>query len=58
MLGSARTECFDHVMIVFNEAGVRTLMARYGSYDENARTHLALDKGAPIPRPVRSCVNP
>ena len=39
-------------MVAFNEAGVRTLMTRYGSYYENARTHLALDKDAPIPRPV------
>ena len=39
-------------MIAFNEAGVWTLMTRYGSYYENVRTHLALDKDAPIPRPV------
>ena len=50
-VGSARRECFDHV-IAFNEAGVRTLMTLYGSYYEKARTHLALDKDAPIPRPV------
>jgi len=50
-VGSARRECFDH-MIVVNEAGVRQLMARYCSYYETARPHLALDKDAPIPRPV------
>jgi putative transposase len=50
-VGSARRECFDHV-IVFNEAGVRKLMALYCSYYEKARTHLALDKDAPIPRPI------
>ncbi|PYQ91595.1 MAG: hypothetical protein DMG02_06335 [Acidobacteria bacterium] len=50
-VGSARRECFDHV-IVFSEAGARKLMARYGSYYQKARTHLALDKDAPIPRPV------
>jgi hypothetical protein len=27
-------------------------MTRYGSYYEKTRTHLALDKDAPIPRPV------
>jgi len=43
-VGSARRECFDHV-IAFNEAGVRTLMTRYGSYYERARTHLALGQG-------------
>ena len=36
-VGSARRECFDHV-IVFHEAGVRKLMARYCSYDERSRT--------------------
>jgi putative transposase len=50
-VGSARRECFDHV-IVFNEAGVRKLMTRYCSYYENSRTHLALAKDTPIPRPV------
>jgi transposase InsO family protein len=50
-VGSARRECFDY-MIAFNEAGVRKLMTRYRSYYENARTHLALEKDAPIPRPV------
>ena len=39
-------------MIVLNEAGVRKLMTLYCSYYERARTHLALDKDAPIPRPV------
>ena len=42
---------FRHA-IAFNEAGVRKLMTLYGSYYENARTHRALDKDAPIPRPV------
>src|SRR6202043_2063121 len=49
-VGSARRECFDHV-IPFNEGGVQKLMTRYGSYYEKARTHLALNKDAPIPRP-------
>jgi hypothetical protein len=35
-----------------NEAGVRQLMTRYCSHHEQARTHLALDTDAPIPRPV------
>src|SRR5439155_17155271 len=50
-VGSARRECFDHV-IVFNESGVRTLMTRYCLYYENTRTHLALHKDAPTSRPV------
>jgi putative transposase len=50
-IGSARRECLDHV-IVFNEAGLRRLMTLYCSYYERSRTHLSLDKDAPIPRPV------
>ena len=48
-IGSARRECF---VIVFNEAGVRRLMTRYCAYYERSRTHLSLDKDAPIPRAV------
>ena len=50
-IGSARRECFDHV-VVFNEAGVHRLMTRYCAYYERSRTHLSLDKDAPIPRSV------
>ena len=50
-IGSARRECFDHV-IVFNEAGLLKLMAGYRSYYERSRTHLALAKDTPIPRLV------
>jgi transposase InsO family protein len=50
-IGSARRECFDHV-IVFNEAGLQRLMMLYCSYHERSRTHLSLDKDTPIPRPV------
>jgi putative transposase len=50
-IGSARRECFDHV-IVFNEAGLQRLMTLYCSYHERSRTHLSLDKDTPIPRPV------
>ena len=50
-IGSARRECFDHV-IVFNEAGVQRLMTLYCSYYERSRTHLSLAKDTPIPRAV------
>ena len=50
-IGSARRECFDHV-IVFSEAGLRKLMTLYCSYHERSRTHLSLDKDTPIPRAV------
>ena len=50
-IGSTRRECVDHV-IVFSEAGLLRLMTLYGSYYERSRTHLALHKDTPIPRPV------
>jgi len=50
-IGSARRECFDHV-IVFNEAGLKRLMTLYCSYHERSRTHLSQDKDTPIPRRV------
>jgi putative transposase len=50
-IGSARRECFDHV-IVFTEAGLLRLMTAYCSYYERSRTHVSLDKDTPIPRPV------
>jgi putative transposase len=50
-IGSVRRECLDHV-IVFNEAGLVRLMTLYRAYYEQSRTHLSLDKDAPIPRPV------
>jgi hypothetical protein len=39
-------------MIVFNAAGLQRLLARYCVYDERSRTHLALKKDAPVPRPI------
>jgi hypothetical protein len=50
-IGSVRRECLDHV-IVFNEAGLVRLMTLYRAYYEQSRTHLSLEKDAPIPRPV------
>jgi putative transposase len=50
-IGSVRRDCLDHV-IVFNEAGLLRLMTLYRAYYEQSRTHLSLDKDAPIPRPI------
>ena len=50
-IGSARRECLDHV-IVFNAAGLQRLMNLYCAYHERSRTHLSLNKDAPIPRPM------
>jgi hypothetical protein len=51
LIGSARRECTDH-MIVFNEEHLRRIQSRYASYYNEVRTHLALGKDAPCTRPV------
>jgi transposase InsO family protein len=48
---SARRECLDHV-IVFSAPGLQRLMKLYCAYYEQSRTHLSLNKDAPIPRPI------
>jgi hypothetical protein len=53
LIGSIRRECLDHV-IVFNETGLRRVLKEYFDYYERSRTHLSLDKDAPIPRSVQS----
>jgi len=52
LIGSIRRGCLDHV-IVFNEAGLRRVLKSYLDYYDHSRTHLALDKDAPIPRSVQ-----
>ena len=52
LIGSIRRECLDHV-IVWHEAGLQRVLRAYVDYYERSRTHLALDKDAPIPRAVQ-----
>ena len=52
MIGSIRRECLDHV-IVLNETGLRRILKSYFDYYERTRTHLSLDKDAPISRSVQ-----
>jgi putative transposase len=51
VIGSIRRECLDHVVVV-NASGLHRLLTAYVTYYMQARTHLALDKDAPISRPV------
>jgi len=51
-IGSVRCECLDHVM-VFHETGLPRILKDYFQYYEGTRTHLSLDKDAPISRPVQ-----
>ena len=46
-----RRECLDHVIVV-NERHLRRLLGAYVDYYHRSRTHLALMKDAPGPRPV------
>ena len=50
-IGSVRRECLDHV-IVLSATGLQRLMHIYCAYYEQSRTHLSLNKDAPIPRPI------
>jgi putative transposase len=52
LIGSIRRECLDHV-IVFHETGLRRVLRSYSEYYTHSRTHLSLEKDAPIPRPVQ-----
>ncbi|MGA3242029.1 MAG: integrase core domain-containing protein [Bryobacteraceae bacterium] len=50
-IGSARRDCFDHV-IALNEAHVRRLGREFLAYYHEDRTHLGLDKDTPAERPI------
>jgi putative transposase len=50
-IGSVRRECLDHI-IVLSASGLRRVLNAYVTYYERSRTHLSLDKDAPIPRPI------
>jgi transposase InsO family protein len=51
VIGSIRRECLDH-LIILNAAGLRRVLSRYVEYYTASRTHLALEKDAPLPRPA------
>jgi hypothetical protein len=42
----------DHI-VVLDEAHLRRILKSYARYYNEMRTHLALDKDAPVSRPVR-----
>ncbi len=51
LIGSIRRECVDRV-IVLNEAHLRRILTSYFAYYHEARTHLSLERNAPLPRRV------
>src|SRR5271154_612669 len=52
LIGSIRRECLDHI-IVLGEAHLRRILKSYALYYNETRTHLALDKDAPVSRTVK-----
>ena len=52
LIGSIREECLDHVA-VFGERHLRHVLLSYMAYYNRARTHLSLNKDAPVPRAVQ-----
>ena len=52
VIGTLRRECFDHI-VVLGEAHLRRIMRHYLRYYHETRSHLALGKDAPVPRPVQ-----
>jgi transposase InsO family protein len=53
VIGTIRRECLDHV-IVFGEHSLYRHVAEFLEYYHRSRTHLALMKDSPEPRPVQT----
>jgi transposase InsO family protein len=53
LIGSIRRECLNHV-IILEESSLRRILKSHFEYYDHTRTHLSLDKDAPVP----SCVQP
>ena len=52
VIGTIRRECLDH-MIVFNERCLYRHLQNFVNYYHRSRTHLALEKDSPEPRPIQ-----
>ena len=52
LIGTLRRECLDR-MLIFGEAHLRRVLASYAAYYNQARTHLALQKDAPLHRAIQ-----
>ena len=52
LIGTLRRECLDQI-VVFSEAHLRQILSAYAAYYNQARTHLALHKDAPLQRAVQ-----
>src|SRR5439155_8416718 len=52
LIGTLRRDCLDHVLI-FGARHLRQILTSYCSYYNQSRTHLSLDKDAPLGRAVQ-----
>ena len=52
LIGTVRRECLDRILI-FGGSHLRRVLASYAAYYNQARTHLALQKDAPLHRAVQ-----
>ena len=52
LIGTVRRECLDRILI-FGESHLRRVLASYTAYYNQTRTHLALQKDAPLRRAVQ-----
>jgi len=52
LIGTLRRECLDQ-MPIFGEPHLRRILSIYAAYYNQTRTHPALNKDAPLQRPVQ-----
>ena len=52
LIGTLRRDCLDHVLI-FGAQHLRRILTAYSRYYNETRTHLSLDKDAPLGRGVQ-----
>jgi transposase InsO family protein len=52
LIGTLRRECLDQ-MLILGEAHLRRVLSVYAAYYNTTRTHLALQKDAPLNRPIQ-----
>jgi Integrase core domain len=54
LIGTLRRDCLDHVLI-FGARHLQRTLTTYSSYYNESRTHLSLDKDAPLHRAAQRC---
>ena len=52
LIGTLRRDCLDHVLI-FGARHLRRVLTAYSRYYNQTRTHLSLDKDAPLGRAIQ-----